>query len=438
MAAIDLNQWGVHQGVKQKDASRQLAACAEGRVLLIEDEPAEAELTIRELRKSGLSFSWRRVQSEMDLRRSLSEFHPTLILSDFTMPQFDGMEALQLSRALAPQTPFIFVSGSIGEERAIDALQKGAADYVLKTNLARLAPAVGRALRIDVREAGSPQPALEHRLRTAAALQQFELHYQPKVCVRTRRIEGVEALLRWRAPDTGLMHPGDFLPLLESSGLIHEVGDWILERAVQDCRFWQQLGLPAVRVALNISAVQLRRPDFAHRFLLLTRPRTGHVVNLDIEITANALMGDASRDLKKLQVLRAAGVQVAIDDFGSGLSPLDRLAQLPIDCLKIDKSFVGGLPADRSSHAMVSALLSLARGLKLQVVAEGVETNRQLEALRQLGCDQSQGYLHSQVVTREELAQLLRHGKGWLMLPPEPSGYARAGNAHNSSRINAI
>jgi EAL domain-containing protein (putative c-di-GMP-specific phosphodiesterase class I)/CheY-like chemotaxis protein len=463
--ATQFEQWGGPCGVPKKDSTQERQSPDERRVLLVEDVASDAELTVRELHKGGLQFIWRRVQTEVGLRRAIREFRPTLILSDFTLPQFDGMKALQVSRDIAPQTPFIFVSGSIGEERAVDALQQGATNYVLKSNLSRLVPAVTRALNTvsgTVVNAGSTLPkatlldfkhaqqcaetiaetlqrrAFEHKLRKAVALQQFELHYQPKVCVRTRRIEGVEALLRWREPQLGLLPAAEFLPSLEASGLMFEVSEWILERAARDCRHWRRLGLPPMRTAVNISMPQLQRADFAHRFLQLTRPWASGIFSLDIEITEAALLGDTAADMKKLKLLRSAGIRIAIDDFGSGASSLGKLSDLPIDSLKIDRTFVKGLPEDRTSVAVVSTIISLARGLKLAVVAEGVETREQLETLRQLGCDQSQGYLHSEAVTRDEFSELLAHGKGWLMLPAGSADSTPPWREAGSLRVNAI
>jgi diguanylate cyclase (GGDEF)-like protein len=263
---------------------------------------------------------------------------------------------------------------------------------------------------------------LEHRLRAAIGLKQFELHYQPKVSVKTRRIAGVEALIRWRDPAVGLISPASFLPLLESTGLIVEVGAWVLRQAAQDCQVWQRQGLPPVRIAVNISPVQLRRPDFAQLFLEATSKRSGGFAGLDVEITEGALQEDSDTDVRKLKMLRAAGAKIAIDDFGTGYSSLTRLASLPIDTLKIDRSFVSKLPDEKIGRTLVATIISLARAFEMNVVAEGVETTEQLGMLWEMGCDQSQGYLHSKPVTREELAQLLEHGKGKLMLPAAKPG----------------
>jgi PAS domain S-box-containing protein/diguanylate cyclase (GGDEF)-like protein len=259
---------------------------------------------------------------------------------------------------------------------------------------------------------------LEHKLRNALELRQFELHYQPKVDVKTRRIEGVEALLRWRDPDAGLVAPGTFIPLLESSGFIVEVGEWIIRQAAQDCQQWREQGLTPVRVAVNISPVQLRRTDFVSRFLALTEPWSSQQCGLDIEITEGTLFDDSDALLSKLQRLRAAGVRIAIDDFGTGYSSLSRLADLPIDTLKIDRSFVARLESDdRHGKTLVRTIVSLARAFKMTVVAEGVETFEQLDVLWTLGCDQSQGFLHSKPVTADEFARLLEHGKDKVIVP---------------------
>ena len=462
---IKLDQWGGPYGVALSDVGEQgRGAQGDERVLLVEDVATEAELTIRELRKANLTFIWRRVQTEAGLRRALREFQPTLILSDFTLPQFDGLRALDIAHQAAPDTPFIFVSGSIGEERAIDALQKGASDYVLKDNLTRLVPAVSRALRkapsVGIPVAPPPLPtpvslwiaddsratrqgehaqsALEKELRTAIDRKQFELYYQPRVSVHTRRIEGVEALLRWRDPRSGLLQPAAFLPLLESSGLILELGDWILEQALQDCRHWISLGLPPLRISVNISPTQLRQPDFAQRVLQLTQPWVAGLCGLDLEITEGALLGDCGAEIKKLRLLRTAGVRVSIDDFGSGQSSLARFTDLPIDSLKIDPTFVRRLTIDRGARTLVSTIVSMAHGLSLSVTAEGVETREQLETLRQLGCDHSQGFLHCMPVSSDELGLLLREGKGWLMLPVDMGPLNEDWENPLDSRVNAF
>jgi diguanylate cyclase (GGDEF)-like protein len=253
--------------------------------------------------------------------------------------------------------------------------------------------------------------ALEQRLRTALRADQFELHYQPQLSIANGRILGAEALLRWRDPGHGsLVLPAVFLPVLESTGLIVDVGDWVLQRATRDLRHWQQLGFDSMRIAVNVSPVQLREPEFADRFVAAAGWLAGESAGLDIEITEGALLDDTVDLSHTLQSLRAVGAQISIDDFGTGYSSLSRLARLPVDTLKIDRSFTSGLAADDSSQAVVSTIVSLARAFKLRTVAEGVETTEQLDILRTLGCEQSQGYLHARPVSRDQFDELLRAG----------------------------
>jgi diguanylate cyclase (GGDEF)-like protein len=249
--------------------------------------------------------------------------------------------------------------------------------------------------------------ALEQRLRVALDAEQFELHYQPQFCVATRMLSGAEALLRWRDPGRGLVAPAVFLSVLESTGLIVDVGDWVLVRAVHDLRRWQRLGFESMRIAVNVSPVQLRDPDFAERFLSAAGWQSKSGNGLDIEITEGALLEDSVGLTHTLQSFRAAGAQVSIDDFGTGYSSLSRLSQLPVDALKIDRSFTRGLVGDENSQAVVSTIVSLARAFKLSTVAEGVETVEQFEILRALGCEQSQGYLHGRPVPADEFDELL-------------------------------
>ena len=739
------------------------------RVLLVEDMAYEAELVIHQLQRDGLQVDWRRVETEEALRSALAEFSPDIILSDFHLPQFDGISALKVAREVAPAAPFIFVSGTIGEERAIDALRGGASDYVMKTNLLRLAPAVKRALadaemrlerkrqdeqiaRLDrvlailsavnalvvrvrdrkellhetcrlavgiggylsaviyskvpgtptlstvawsgtdvllrslpdrpseqtdvvggivrtgkvflcvdaanpsippqLREAmisgelsavvGLPlivdrtpmgalllaaresdvgsleelrtlrelagnlsfalqylqkdskvrllshfdartglakrslfcdrlsrlladpeknqariavcvidiermslindsfgrrigdlllehvadrlrsrfrksdrvahfgggtfavfadansldgeellsmmrahasalfgrafaieqheiavavrsglalhptdgveanalvqnaelalqeartsgvrqlyysaekhsemmaRLALEQKLRIALERRQFVLHYQPKIDIATRRICGAEALLRWQDPQAGLVAPGAFLPLLESTGLILEVGAWVIEQAAQDCCEWLQAGLPPIRIAVNIAPAQLRQSDFTTQFLNATGAWATASAGLDVEIVEGALQGDSTVEVARLEQLRANGTKIAIDDFGTGYSSLSRLSSLPVDTLKIDRSFVIRLDTNSQGTALVQTIISLARAFSMTTVAEGVETPRQFAALRAAGCTQSQGYLHSRPVPAVDFVALLRDNRADLTQP---------------------
>jgi diguanylate cyclase (GGDEF)-like protein len=249
---------------------------------------------------------------------------------------------------------------------------------------------------------------LEHALRLAIERRQFELHYQPIVSLATRRIEGAEALIRWRHPKDGLIAPADFLPMLQSTGLIAPVGEWVIEQAALDRQRWHTLGIPAGRIAVNISPAELHRPNFAQRFLERTQGWASATCGLDVEITEGALLGDGTAALEELQRLRDAGIGIAIDDFGTGYSSLSRLSELPIDRLKIDRTFIAKLPHDDAGRTLVQTIITLAHAFGMTAVAEGVETLEQLNALVELGCDRVQGYLISRPVDAGAYLELLQ------------------------------
>ena len=247
---------------------------------------------------------------------------------------------------------------------------------------------------------------LENRLRQALEREEFILHYQPKVDLESRQIQGVEALIRWQSPDLGLVPPLKFISVLEETGMILEAGAWALRRAVQDHRHWLAQKLMAPRVAVNVSAIQLRQLDFVDRvrgILLEGANRPG----IDIEITESLIMEDVAGTIDKLKMLRGLGVNIAIDDFGTGYSSLGYLAQLPVHSLKIDRSFINTMANDPNTMTLVSTIISLAHSLRLKVCAEGVETEEQAKVLRLLRCDEMQGYLISRPVPLEQLTPLL-------------------------------
>ena len=267
--------------------------------------------------------------------------------------------------------------------------------------------------RIEMNSKLARRVGMEHRLRTALDVEQFVLHYQPKITLRTGKIASAEALLRWQDPENGLIAPGIFLPLLESAGLMTEVGAWVLRQAASDCRHWRRMGLQPIRVAVNIAPPDLRRRNAASEILEGIGDFAGDPDwGVDIEVTEGALAGDSSACVHALRMLRAAGVRIAIDDFGTGFSSLGRLSELPIDTLKIDRSFTARLPADRKGCTLVSTIIGLAHAFDMTTVAEGVETQAQLDYLIQEGCDESQGYLHSRPVSKPEFERLLGFNDG--------------------------
>jgi len=696
--------------------AQRIAADRPIRVLLVEDVATDAELELRELRRAGFRVEHRIVETEDALRRELASFGADIILSDFSMPHFDGMFALAVAREAAPDTPFIFVSGTIGEEYAIRALRDGATDYVLKTNLVRLPAAVERALleaadraakreterqlgavrdrlasifdalpdmlwsvglpgqeleyvssaartifgrtaedflsnpqlwldvvhpedragvdaawqatiagepfdvryravrpdgtvlwihdrgrllrdaagapvRVDgvarditaavenerrldrlsfynaltglpnrtlfqdrlaqsivaaqrggrrlalmvfdierfksindtfgqaagdrvlqlfaerlvevarnsaliahlggdqfalmlpgIREAAelaglaatsaaffarpytvegrelhlaakagfalypedgidagvlfrnaeaalkrakstgerylfyaphinarvAEQVELESKLRKAVERREFVLHYQPKVDLASRRIVGAEALIRWQEPGGGLVPPGRFIPVLEETGLILAVGRWAMDEAVRTHLDWRARGLPAPRIAVNLSALQMREQDFVDGVRGALGDTAGADCGLDLEITESLLMQDIDGNTRKLREIRALGVGIALDDFGTGYSSLAYLSKLPIDTLKIDRAFVRGMVENPDDTSITTTIISLAQALRMKVVAEGVEDEQQAQMLRLLRCDQMQGYLFSPPLPQGKFEALLQ------------------------------
>jgi diguanylate cyclase (GGDEF)-like protein len=263
--------------------------------------------------------------------------------------------------------------------------------------------------RLDMRSEIAERLALEHKLRDAIDEQQFELYYQPQINIANGNIESLEALLRWNDPEQGLVLPGRFLPVLEASGMIIPVGKWVVQRVMQDCDRWRSLGLRPVRVAVNVSAVQLRGRAFIDFLLELVKdwPRDPHGFGIDLEITETALLQDIDGAGRQLRELRAAGIRIALDDFGTGYSSLGLLSKLPVDLLKIDRSFVKDLPGDHTCMTLTRTIIGLASAFGLLTVAEGVETVEQFELLRMLKCDQSQGYFHCPPVPVQEIDRLL-------------------------------
>ena len=261
--------------------------------------------------------------------------------------------------------------------------------------------------------------SLENALRNALERREFVLHYQPQIDLATQNVIGVEALLRWNHPEQGLVAPADFIPLLEETGLIVPVGEWVLREACAQAKSWRKAGLPPLRMAVNLSARQLRHERFADTVAEALADTGMDPDGLELEITESAVMQQVDVSLETLRRIHALGVRLSMDDFGTGYSSLSHLKLLPIDTVKIDRSFVRDIPADENDAAIVQAIIVLARTLRLNVIAEGVETKEQLEFLRVYGCDAMQGYLFSRPLPADEITSLLKCGKS---LPPGERG----------------
>jgi diguanylate cyclase (GGDEF)-like protein len=248
---------------------------------------------------------------------------------------------------------------------------------------------------------------LETRLRRAIENKEFLLFYQPKVSVKTGLLVGLEALIRWKEPSGKLVSPGEFIPVLEDTGLILEVGRWVLETAAQEHAGWLSRGLSPPRIAVNVSALQLAQNDFVSTLDAVIEHFPNARSGLDLEITESVFVSDMTGNVEKLHAARTRGFQVALDDFGTGYSSLGYLSRLPIDALKVDRSFVVRMVENPEDTAIVTTIISLAHALELKVIAEGVETSQQAHLLRLLRCDQLQGYLVAKPAPGDEVTKLL-------------------------------
>jgi predicted signal transduction protein with EAL and GGDEF domain len=262
---------------------------------------------------------------------------------------------------------------------------------------------------------------LEMALRRALDADQFVLYYQPKINLRTGQISGVEALLRWARPGYGVVLPGEFVPVLEDTGLIVRVGSWIIDHACRQIAEWMRDGIGPVRVAVNVSSRQFVEGDLHAEIRAALEKHAIDAELLELELTESALMSNAERTIVVLGKLKELGVKIAIDDFGTGYSSLAYLQRFPIDKLKIDIAFVRNVTTNPNDAAIAMAIISMAHSLKLRVIAEGVETHAQFEYLRRNRCDEIQGFYFSRAVPGRELGRMVEAGK---CLPAEPNGSA--------------
>ncbi len=556
-------------------------------ILFVDDCVDDIELVIIQLRRSGFELEWTQVCSERDLRGALEQRDWDIVLCDFVMPGFSGSHALSIVRSIDASVPFIFVSGAVGEEVAVEAMQGGAQDYVMKNNLKRLIPAIERSLRdamvkrdrnrmhrrldflahhdaltglpnrvlflerlhqaissakrddgyvavafIDLdrfklindtlghaagdhllrgvanrlrrsvhagdtvaRLAGdefalvlanldSPQAAasimelvqrefsvpfeiegsrlysnlsvgiavypndgtepaellrradiamyrskqdghgyqfftaeladnarkyleLENSLRLALDRDAIQAFYQPLISVQTNQVEGVEALVRLPGLP-GLDDPSAFIPLAEKTGLIVPIGDRVLAAACQACSTWRKQGFSQIRVAVNLSVKQFQDARLPEKVQAILDQTDLDAEALELEITETILMEHNTRTSDVLRRLHDMGITMSIDDFGTGYSSLGYLRQLPIDILKIDRSFTRNLSRNNDDRAIVRAIISLAKCLNKRVIAEGVESLEQLEVLREEGCDLVQGFYYARPMPGSELGPWLQ------------------------------
>jgi diguanylate cyclase (GGDEF)-like protein len=260
----------------------------------------------------------------------------------------------------------------------------------------------------ELKQAVSRKLTMESQLRAALDHQQLFLVYQPKIALKDGSVAGLEVLLRWRHPQHGLISPVEFIPVAEEAGLIVEIGEWVLKSAVDQCRTWRAAGVPIVPVAVNLSARQVHRTDIVGCIDTVVRDAQLAPGDLELELTESMSVQCPERSADLMARLRGLGCTLSIDDFGTGYSSLSYLKRLPVDKLKIDRSFVQDMHQSAESLAMVKAIIAMAHSLHLEVIAEGVELQEQLDGLRAAGCDQIQGFYYSQPLSADDCAAYLR------------------------------
>lgn len=270
----------------------------------------------------------------------------------------------------------------------------------------------------DMNERALQRLALENQLRRGLERKEYRVYYQPQVSIDTGQITGMEALVRWQHPERGLVAPAEFIPLAEDTGLIAPLGEWVLRTACAQTRQWQDAGFENLHVAVNLSPRQFQQPDLVLMVESVLAETGLAATCLELEVTESSVMKNAETAINTLRELKAMGIRISIDDFGSGYSSLSYLKNLPIDVLKIDQSFVRDMTTDPKDAAIVMAIIQLAHSLQLQVKAEGVEREDQLRFLRLLRCDEMQGYLFCRPITTEAFEHLLREGRRLDTTPP--------------------
>jgi len=259
----------------------------------------------------------------------------------------------------------------------------------------------------EMNTATSERLSLQNDLWHALKRDEFYLNYQPQINLNTGKIVGMEALIRWRHPQLGIIPPLNFIPLCESDGLIVPIGEWVLEKACQDNVQLQRLGLSPIRVAVNLSARQFEQKNILEIVMSALEKTALDPCYLELEVTESMVMHNVEEVIDVLKRFSSSGVQLSLDDFGTGYSNLAYLKRFPLDRLKIDKSFIDDIGSDANDAVISASIIALAHSLQLKVIAEGVETESQLAFLRANGCDEAQGYLFSKPVAIEEIQKLL-------------------------------
>ena len=416
------------------------------KILVIEDDELIRETLVQLLE----SHSYRVIVAEngrFGVQMALSEI-PDLILCDVQMPELDGYDVLRTLRqnSLAATIPFIFLTAQSDKTDFRRGMELGADDYLTKPfTKAELLGAIAsrlskrqtitQPLTVALHQAEarlkdlandstkvcvlSPEKlALEALLRRALAQGEFQVYYQPQVNIATGQVIGAEALVRWQNPDRGIISPAEFIPLAEETGLIIQIGEWVLLSACAQAASWLAAGFSPFTISVNLSARQLSDPELKARIVQILENTGLEPANLELEMTESALVENATVAGATLNELKALGIRIAIDDFGTGYATLGYLKQFAFDSLKIDRIFVRNANEDAQNAAITTAVILLGHSLNMTVIAEGVETEAELDFLKQHQCDIMQGYLFSRPEPAPIIESMLVADQGLFAQPP--------------------
>jgi EAL domain-containing protein (putative c-di-GMP-specific phosphodiesterase class I)/ActR/RegA family two-component response regulator len=397
------------------------------KILVIEDEDAVRENLLELLETEDFEIiSATNGRKGVDL--AFSEV-PDLILCDMMMPELDGygvLTALHQDQIMST-IPFIFLTAKSSKLDFRQGMDLGADDYLTKPfTRAELLSAIFSRLEKQAKLkkylAKKPETKtflpgiqiIEAKLRRALQqgnLEEFQVNYQPVVDTNSGKIIAAESLLRWQSPELGLVSPAELIPLAESTGLIIPIGEWVLERICQQTKAWHDLGFSRLKIAVNLSEQEFYQPDLSQKIVdfLAANDLIAHC--LELEVTETMIMQNVNSAIATMKQLQSLGVRITIDDFGIGNSTLIYLKQLPINSLKLDRYFIKNVDNDPEKSAITSALIQMGQNLNLQVIAKGVETEAELDFLRQHKCDAIQGFLFSHPIPTTELEQLLLGSK---------------------------
>lgn len=392
------------------------------KILIIEDELSVRNNLLRLLRAEGFD-----ALAAEDGRAGVqvAQTHlPDLILCDIMMPNLDGygvLDTLRKARETA-LIPFIFLSAKADRSDLRQGMELGADDYLTKpfTRSELLGAIAARLHRpgtiaqpytTELQETAERLHSLETNLRHALSRGEFQTFYQPQVDLQSGRISGAEVLLRWQHPTLGFISPAEFIPIAEETGWILPIGEWVLKTACFQSKMWQMAGFAPLKIAVNLSARQFHQSNLSSRIVNILQKTELEPRYLGLELTESTIVKDPESASKILRQLRDLGVEISIDDFGTGYSSLNYLKQFPFDTIKIDQCFIRNIAADSKNAAITTAIMQMARSLRLKVIAEGVETEPELSFLIQNKCDAMQGYLFSRPLTPEEFEKLLLAGK---------------------------